>query len=81
MFEGIFQPMHLLFVLVVALIVFGPDRLPELGAGLGKFIREFRKAVADGGAEHPRPGHCGTEAPAGARGRTLTGRGEPAKKA
>ena len=46
MFEGLFQPMHLLVVLVIALIVFGPKRLPELGAGLGKSIREFKKALS-----------------------------------
>lgn len=51
MFEGLFQPMHLLVILVIALIVFGPGKLPELGAGLGKGIREFRKAIAEGGKE------------------------------
>ena len=48
MFEGLFQPMHLLIILVIALVVFGPGKLPELGAGLGKGIREFRKAMHDG---------------------------------
>ncbi len=48
MFEGLFQPMHVLFILVIALVIFGPGKLPELGAGLGKGIREFRKAMADG---------------------------------
>ena len=51
MFEGLFQPMHLLFILVIGLIFFGPGRLPELGAGLGKGIREFKKAMAEGGKE------------------------------
>ncbi len=51
MFEGLFQPMHLLFILVIGLIFFGPRRLPELGAGLGKGIREFKKAMAEGGKE------------------------------
>lgn len=51
MFEGLFQPMHLLFILVIGLIFFGPRRLPELGAGLGKGIREFKKAMAEGGRE------------------------------
>jgi sec-independent protein translocase protein TatA len=51
MFEGLFQPAHLLFILVIALIFFGPRRLPELGAGLGKGIREFKKAMAEGGKE------------------------------
>ena len=51
MFEGLFQPMHLLFILVIALIFFGPGKLPELGAGLGKGIREFKKAMSDGAKE------------------------------
>jgi sec-independent protein translocase protein TatA len=51
MFEGLFQPMHLLFILVIAMVVFGPGKLPELGAGLGKGIREFKKAMAEGGKE------------------------------
>ncbi len=47
MFEGLFQPMHLLIILAIALIIFGPRRLPELGAGLGKSMREFKKAMQD----------------------------------
>jgi TatA/E family protein of Tat protein translocase len=38
---------ELLIVLVIALIVFGPRRLPEIGASLGKGIREFRKATSE----------------------------------
>jgi sec-independent protein translocase protein TatA len=47
MFEGLFQPMHMIVILAIALIFFGPRKLPELGAGLGKGIREFKKAMAD----------------------------------
>jgi len=47
----LFQPMHLLFILVIALVVFGPGKLPELGAGLGKGIREFKKAMSEGEKE------------------------------
>ena len=47
MFEGLFQPMHLLIILAIALVIFGPSRLPELGAGLGKSLREFKKAMSD----------------------------------
>jgi sec-independent protein translocase protein TatA len=46
MFEGLFQPMHMLIILGIALIIFGPKKLPELGAGLGKSIREFKKALS-----------------------------------
>lgn len=47
MLEGLFQPMHLLVILVIALIVFGPGKLPEIGAGLGKTVREFKKALSE----------------------------------
>jgi sec-independent protein translocase protein TatA len=43
--EGLFQPMHLMIILVIALIIFGPSRLPQLGEGLGKSIKEFKKAL------------------------------------
>ncbi len=39
-------PMELLVVLIIALIVFGPKRLPELGRSLGKGIREFKGSVS-----------------------------------
>ena len=45
MFEGLFQPTHLILVLVVALLIFGPRKLPELGQGLGKGIRGFKDAL------------------------------------
>jgi len=51
MFEGLFQPMHLIIILAIALVVFGPGRLPELGKGLGKSLREFKKAMSDVTAE------------------------------
>ena len=47
MFEGIFQPMHLLIILAIVLIFFGPGKLPELGSGLGKAIKEFKKSMAE----------------------------------
>ena len=39
--------MHLVVILVIVLIVFGPGKLPQIGAGLGKSIREFKKAISD----------------------------------
>jgi len=47
MFEGLFRPMHLLLILFIVLIIFGPGKLPEIGAGLGKSIRSFKKAMSD----------------------------------
>jgi sec-independent protein translocase protein TatA len=45
MLEGLFQPMHLLVILFIALLVFGPKKLPELGKGLGDGIRAFKDTV------------------------------------
>jgi sec-independent protein translocase protein TatA len=47
MFGGLFQPMHLLIILVIALVVVGPGKLPELGKTLGKTIQGFKKAMSD----------------------------------
>ena len=47
MFEGLLQPMHLLVILGIAMLVFGPKKLPELGKGLGEGIRGFKKAISD----------------------------------
>jgi sec-independent protein translocase protein TatA len=45
MFEGLFQPMHLLVIFGLALFVFGPKKLPELGKGIGEGIRGFKSAM------------------------------------
>jgi sec-independent protein translocase protein TatA len=47
MFEGLFQPMHLLVIFVLALLIFGPKKLPELGKGLGEGIRSFKDSMKD----------------------------------
>jgi len=47
MFEGLFQPMHLLIIFGIALLVFGPKKLPELGKGIGDGIRGFKSAMKD----------------------------------
>jgi sec-independent protein translocase protein TatA len=39
--------MHLLVILVIVLIIFGRGKLPQIGAGIGKSIREFKKALSD----------------------------------
>ena len=46
MFEGLFQPMHLMIIAGIALLIFGPKKLPELGKGLGESIRGFKTAMA-----------------------------------
>ncbi len=55
MFEGLFQPIHLLIILIIILIVFGAGKLPEVGGGLGKSITEFRRGVKDATATDDVP--------------------------
>ena len=52
MFEGLFQPMHLLLIFGIALLIFGPRKLPELGKGIGEGIRGFKSAIK---SEEERP--------------------------
>ena len=47
MLEGLFQPMHLLVIFGIALLVFGPKKLPELGKGIGEGIRGFKSAMRE----------------------------------
>ncbi|HKW74710.1 MAG TPA: twin-arginine translocase TatA/TatE family subunit [Terriglobales bacterium] len=47
MFEGIMQPMHLLVILIIALLFFGPSKLADLGKGLGDGIRNFKGALKE----------------------------------
>ncbi len=55
MFEGLLQPMHLLVIFAIAVVVFGPRRLPELGKGLGEAIRGFKDSIrSEGAAEEPK---------------------------
>ncbi len=41
------QPIHIIIVIAVALIIFGPSKLPEMGRGLGRAITEFRKGTQE----------------------------------
>ena len=53
MFENLSLP-HLLMVLAVAILVFGPKRIPEIAGSMGKGIREFKRQITDGnGPESP----------------------------
>jgi sec-independent protein translocase protein TatA len=47
MFEGLAQPMHLLVIFCIALLIFGPSKLKDLGKGLGEGIRGFKEAIKD----------------------------------
>ncbi len=46
MFEGLFRPTHLIIVLVIALVVFGPSKLSKIGGSLGKAMRSYKKAAS-----------------------------------
>ena len=48
MLEGLFQPMHLLVIFFIALLVFGPKKLPELGKGIGEGIRALKSGMKEG---------------------------------
>jgi len=52
MLEGLFQPMHLLVIFAIALLVFGPKKLPELGKGIGEGIRALKDGMKDSSVEH-----------------------------
>jgi len=47
MIEGLFQPLHLLVILGIALFVFGPKKLPALGRGIGDGIRALKEGLRD----------------------------------
>lgn len=47
MIDGLFQPWHLIIILVIILIIFGPGKLPDLGSALGKGIKEFRGGLKE----------------------------------
>jgi sec-independent protein translocase protein TatA len=58
MFDGLFQPMHLLVIFFIALLVFGPKKLPELGKGIGEGIRALKDGMKDtpaDAAKNPSP--------------------------
>lgn len=54
MIGDLLSPLHLIVLLVVALLIFGPKRLPEIGSGLGRSIKEFRDAMNNAGNSSPQ---------------------------
>jgi sec-independent protein translocase protein TatA len=55
MFDGLFQPMHLIVILFMALMIFGPKKLPELGKGLGDGIRSFKDSMRNREEDPAKP--------------------------
>ncbi len=65
---GITNPLHLVFIAIIALIVLGPKRLPELARSLGHGMREFRESISAGGEDdHDLLAAAGPAAPAAAQ--------------
>ena len=56
MFEGLLRPMHLLLIVIIALLFFGPSKLAGLGKGLGDAIKNFKGAIKeDDKPSDPKP--------------------------
>jgi sec-independent protein translocase protein TatA len=55
--EGLLSPTHIIFILVIVLVIFGPGKLPQLGKGLGEGIKGFKEAIKGGPSnEAPKSG-------------------------
>lgn len=74
----ILQPTHLLFVLVIALLVLGPKRLPEVGRSLGRGLRDFRHAMSGEDSHDELPAETTAQAPAKPAAEPATVAAEPA---
>lgn len=61
MFEGLLQPMHLLVLLFIAILFFGPSKLGEFGKGLGDAIRHFKNALKESDKEPDQSASPGTK--------------------
>ena len=51
--EGLFSPLHILLIVGIALLLFGPSKFAALGKGLGEGIRNFKSAMKDGEGTDP----------------------------
>jgi sec-independent protein translocase protein TatA len=69
---------ELIIILIIALIVLGPGKLPDVAQSLGKSVREFRKAVTDvSDAANPNPAPGAPGAPAPTQPNSLAGEAAP----
>jgi sec-independent protein translocase protein TatA len=50
---GVLQPWHVIVILVIVLVIFGPGKLPQLGKAMGETMKDFKKAVSDGDESKP----------------------------
>jgi sec-independent protein translocase protein TatA len=61
--EGLFQPTHMIIILVVVLIIFGAGKLPEIGGAMGKSIKEFKQSVNEEAGVPPVSGFSSSTGP------------------
>jgi sec-independent protein translocase protein TatA len=54
MLDNLFTPTHLIIILVIALLVFGPRKLPELGKGLGEGLKGFKEGIKGATSDAPK---------------------------
>ncbi|MCL5953919.1 MAG: twin-arginine translocase TatA/TatE family subunit [Nitrospirae bacterium] len=47
MLTGLFEPIHLIVILLIVMLVFGAKKLPEIGSGMGKAISNFKRSIKD----------------------------------
>lgn len=47
MLPGVIEPWHLVLILIIALVIFGPGKLGDIGGSLGRGIREFKSSMSD----------------------------------
>mgnify|MGYP003948508931 CR=1 FL=1 len=52
--EGLFSPLHILLIVGIFLLLFGPSKFASLGKGLGEGIRNFKSAMKDGDPDDPK---------------------------
>jgi sec-independent protein translocase protein TatA len=63
MLDNLFTPTHLVIILVIALLVFGPRKLPELGKGLGEGIKGFKEGIKGATDTPPQENIAKSETP------------------
>ena len=47
MLTGLFEPIHLIVILLIVMLLFGAKKLPEIGSGMGKAISNFKRSLKD----------------------------------
>ncbi len=47
MLTGLFEPVHLIVILLIVMLVFGAKKLPEIGSGMGKAISNFKRSIKE----------------------------------